>query len=484
MGSLFGGSLFFPLFRRPLVRSRKDLGLRSLADVDAWFARNTSYGGLIDPGPRRKDLEPIRTLLEEGGRPQDSYPLVQVVGTRGKGTTASFLAQLLQAKGLKVGLFLSPHLMRLSERIQVNGREIPGHRMASLLEEVLFLPRGWEAGFFDLMTMVAALHFAREGVDLAVFEAGRGGETDSTTALGADLVLFTTVDRDHMEALGETVEERARVKAAALRPGGAMIAGMEIHSPPGAVALGVARHRGASFLSLGRDFSYAGLEWGPWVREVRLRAPGLLESREEWRLRIRSLAPFLDLNAALAGAAFLFMGKKGLLPPGKRTPPSTLLEVPPGRFEVVRLDPPLVLDGAQSPLAFEALLHSWTRAFGVSRPPRVLLALGKDKDSRGVMQALKEGGAREVALLRSDPYMGRSPEELLEDARRAGLSARVLPDALQEARGRVLSSSDPWLVTGSFYLVGAFHASAPRSAERFNRSRPREEGTSSGESGS
>ena len=445
------------------MTDRRDLGLRDLADVEAWFARNTSYGGRIPPGPRRTDLEPLGSLLEEAGRPQEEYGRVQVVGSRGKGTTASFLAQLLQGRGLKVGLFLSPHLVRLSERIQVDGREIPGPRLAALLEEVLQLPRAWEAGFFDLMTLAAALHFAREKVDLAVFEAGRGGETDSTTALAAGLVLFTGLDRDHLDVLGESEEERARVKAAALRPGGTMIAGLEIGTPPGAVALGMARFRGAAFLSLGRDFSFQGLEWGPGIREVRLQAPVLLGSGEERRLRIRTLAPFLDANAALAGAAHLFLEREGLPPPPQGRPfrregGPAVLEVPPGRFEVVRLEPPLILDGAQSPRAFRALLAAWRRTFGPGRPPQVLLALGKDKDAPGVMAALREGGVREVALLQADSFRGRPAEELLREARRAGLEGRVLAGGAAAGRNLVLSSRAPWLVTGSFYLVGAFHS--------------------------
>ncbi len=440
------------------MNSRKDLGLRTLADVESWFSRNTSYGGKILPGPRRTDLEPMATLLREGKRPQDRFLSIQVVGTHGKGTTASFLAQLLQARGLKVGLFLSPHLVRLTERIQVNGREIPGPRMAALLEEVLFFPRAFEAGFFDLITTLAALYFAREEVDVAVFEAGRGGETDSTTALGAGLVLFTGVDRDHMEALGETEEERARVKAAALRWGSALISGVDLNSPPGAVAMGIARHKGVPFFSLGRDFSFRGLEWGPWVREVRLQAPFLLGPGKEWKIRIRSLAPFLDSNAALAGTACLFLEKRGLLPGHPGEGPPALLEVPPGRFEVVRLDPPLVLDGAQSPRSFQALLGAWNRTFGASRPPRVLLALGKDKDARGVMKALLAGGVREAALVQADSSRGQTPGELLERARRAGLPARILPGGVEEGLRRALSSPEPWLVAGSFYLVGAFHA--------------------------
>ncbi len=463
--------------------SRKDLGLKSLSDVERWFARNTSYGGKIPPGPRRRDLEPIRSLLEHGGRPQDQFLSVQVVGSRGKGTTASFLAQLLRARGFKVGLFLSPHLVRLTERILVNGREISGAGMAALLEEVLHLPRAWEAGFFDLTTTIAAFHFAREKVDVAVFEAGRGGETDSTTALGASLLLFTGVDRDHLDVLGEAEEERARVKAAALRQGGALIAGVDIHGPPGAVALGIARHKGAPFLSLGRDFFFQGLEWGPWIREVRLKAPSFLGGDRDWRIRFRSLAPFLDLNASLAGMALLYLERGGLLPPKGGELPQVVLEVPPGRFEVVRLDPPLVLDGAQSPRAVQALLNAWTRTFGASRPPRVLLALGKDKDVPGVMEALRDGGAGEVVLCRADPFRGRNPGELLEEARRAGLAARVYQGGAEEVRELVFSSRLPWLVTGSFYLVGLFHAVGRGGREGLKGFRPRRGGGSLGESG-
>ncbi len=462
------------------MNSRKDLGLKTLADLEAWFARNTSYGGLLPPRPRRRGLEPITSLLEEGGRPQDRFLSVQVVGSRGKGTTASFLAQLSRACGLKVGLFTSPHLVRLTERIRVDGREIPGSRMASLLEEILSFPRAWEAGFFDLVTALAALHFAREGVDLAVFEAGRGGETDSTTALGADLLVFTGLDRDHLDVLGESEEERARVKTAALAPGGTLISGAEIRSVAGAVALGLARHRGASPFFLGKDFFFHGLEWGPGIREIRFRSPSLLGGEGEWRLRVRSLAPFLDQNVSLAAAAYLFLERTGRLPRRPEGLPQVSLEVPPGRFEVVRLDPPLVLDGAQSPLAFRALLAAWNRAFPLSRKPKVLLALGKDKDLPGVMAALAEGGAGEVVCLQVDSSRGRAPEVLLEAARAAGLAGRVLQGGAAEGRSLVLSGREPWLVAGSFYLVGAFHSLAAKALERPGNPPSRRRGMDSG----
>lgn len=464
--------------------------LRTLAEAEAWLIRNTSYGGGAEPRPRRRDLEPIAGLLEEARLPQERFPVIQVVGTRGKGSTACYLAQLLRARGLRVGLYTSPHLVRLTERIRVDGTEIPGERFAAALSAVLELRRAVGASFFDLLTGLALLHFAEEGVEAAVLEAGKGGAADATSAAGARLVLFTGLGRDHMDVLGERPEQRALAKAGALRPGATLISGLPVGSPCQVVAAGVARLRGCPLLQLGRDWTFQGIGWSPCERRLEVAfgerfAPGA--GRSAWaHCRLRSRARVFDLAGALAlaGAQALFgpgpeageaVGLGGLASGEGDWSNLPLLEPLPGRFEVARIDPPLVLDGAQSPEAAAAVMDAWWANFRRAGPPRVLLALGRDKEAVGFLEALAEGGVRSLTVLQADGPRGREAEELAALARGGGLEAQILEGGREGLAAWMARPEGPWLVTGSLYLVGAIHALAgggsPSNAFTIHRTR-------------
>src|ERR1700734_2671972 len=177
------------------------------------------------------DLAHMRVLLAALGHPENRFPTVLVAGTNGKGSTAATLASILQASGLKTGVYTSPHLIRINERIRLNGAPIDDEdftvlhdvvdRTAERLVSENDLP--WHPSFFEMLTAMAFEYFARSRPDIVVLEVGMGGRLDATNVVEPRLSVITDIALDHQNYLGETVAEIAREKAGIIRGGGAVI---------------------------------------------------------------------------------------------------------------------------------------------------------------------------------------------------------------------------------------------------------------------
>ena len=177
------------------------------------------------------DLAHMRVLLAAMNHPERAFPSVLIAGTNGKGSTAATLASILRASGLKTGFYTSPHLMRINERIRMNGEEIGDDDFARLHGEVdrvaeklvaeKELP--WHPSFFEMMTAIAFAHFARERVEIAVLEVGMGGRLDATNVVEPLVSVITDISLDHQKFLGNTVGEIAREKVGIIRPGGVVV---------------------------------------------------------------------------------------------------------------------------------------------------------------------------------------------------------------------------------------------------------------------
>ena len=191
--------------------------------LERLYARRT-FG--IKPG-----LDSIRALLRELGDPQESFRVLHVAGTYGKGSVCAMLDSVLRAAGLRTGLYTSPHLVRLSERFRIGGAEISDDAFFSLLDEVeaaaaRLVARGApEPTFFETTTALCALWFARENVKLAVAEVGMGGRLDATNVFLPAVSVATRIGMDHMQYLGDTLEKIALEKAGIAKPGVPLVLG-------------------------------------------------------------------------------------------------------------------------------------------------------------------------------------------------------------------------------------------------------------------
>ena len=228
-------------------------------------ASRTAWVESLSPWPEKFGLDRMRELLAELGHPQRAYPAIHVVGTTGKGTAVRTIEELLAAEGLRVGAYLSPHVSGWSERIRAGGREAD---FEGALDRVYPYAEG--ATQFEVLTAAALAHFAEEGVDVAVVEAGLGGRLDATNVLDAGVVLLTNVALEHTDVLGDTREAIAREKLAVVKPGATAVLPddeFEHLVTDAEVVVGGARQAAESFT--GR----------PLEREVEVALPGRFEQR-------------------------------------------------------------------------------------------------------------------------------------------------------------------------------------------------------------
>src|ERR1041384_3553342 len=216
------------------------------------IARMYALGHELANTPSNKfDLAHMRVLLAALDNPERRFPAVLIAGTNGKGSTAATLASILQAAGLKTGLYTSPHLVRINERIRLNGVEIPDdefalvHDLVDRTAERLVgegeLP--WHPSFFETLTAIAFEYFANRKVDIAVLEVGMGGRLDATNVVEPLLGVITDISLDHQKFLGNTITEIAQEKAGILRPNGVFVTlpqTAEANDALGRAALGAA----------------------------------------------------------------------------------------------------------------------------------------------------------------------------------------------------------------------------------------------------
>jgi dihydrofolate synthase / folylpolyglutamate synthase len=202
------------------------------ASYETAVARMYALGHELAQTPSHKfDLANMRVLLTALENPERRFPAVLIAGTNGKGSTAATLASILQASGLRTGLYTSPHLIRINERIQIDGRQITDERFALLhdlvertaerLVEEGELP--WHPSFFEMLTAMAFEYFATSKVEIAVLEVGMGGRLDATNVVEPRISVITDISLDHQKFLGNTIAEIAREKAGIIRPGGVVV---------------------------------------------------------------------------------------------------------------------------------------------------------------------------------------------------------------------------------------------------------------------
>ena len=193
------------------------------------FADYTELAAYMDRlGLFHMDLTLGRMEAFWENRPRPALPVVHVVGTNGKGSTAAFLCSLARAHGLKTGLFTSPHFVTPRERVQVNRAMLPPEAWVDIANEILADPVGQALTYFEFQTCLAMLAFERESVDLAVMEAGLGGRYDATNVFAPEMTLFTPIGMDHEAILGPTLTDIATDKAGAIRPGGVVVTGIQV----------------------------------------------------------------------------------------------------------------------------------------------------------------------------------------------------------------------------------------------------------------
>ena len=403
-------------------------------------------------------LATTEKLLEALCNPQLSFPAVQLAGTNGKGSTAVMLEAIVRAAGIKTGLYTSPHLLHITERIRINGQEISREEFARLTMQVrLSAQRLLDEGsletlptFFEHLTAIALLAFSEATVQLAILETGLGGRLDATTCASAEIVAITPIALDHQEYLGETLGEIAAEKAAIIRPGvsAALIAPQE----PEALAsilrrcadCGVTpRLHACEVKMLGAD------------KGGRVRATFQTAEAEYENVLLGLRGRHQTTNAALAIALAEVLRARGFSIPSEAIIAGLETSIHPGRLELYDSEPAILFDGAHNvagALALRAFLDEFTKA-----PLTLLFGAMRDKDLAGIA-AILFPAARHLILTEPSNPRAATLETLARLVPDGFDSSRItlVPDAheaLSAARAQT-PSGGIICVTGSLYLIG------------------------------
>ena len=411
-------------------------------------------------------LARIRALTDLLGEPQTGYPVIQVAGTNGKGSTAIIIEALLLALGLRVGRIASPHLVDLTERINLDGRPMDAAAFDALVADVQPLVDLVDAQrlddvsmtFFEVMTGLGFEAFAQAPVDVAVVEVGLGGTWDATSVADADVAVICPIDLDHTHLLGDTLEEIATEKAGIIKPGSIAVVARQ-HPEVDAVIAARAAEVGARVLREGGDFGLIDRTLAVGGQVLRLETV----SGPASGLVLPVHGEHMAHNAALAVAAVeALLGGKPLVHDIIAEGFATVKA--PARLELVRSGPPIVLDTCHNVHGTRATLAGVREAYDFT-PLIAVVGMMADKDVEGVLALLAEEVTTIICTRVASTDRGLPADELGELAEEAFGAERVhvresLPDALELAVTLVdeAGAGAGILVAGSVILAGEARA--------------------------
>lgn len=392
--------------------------------------------------------------LERLGSPQRGLACVHVAGTNGKGSVCAMLESVLRGAGYRTGLYVSPHLFDVRERISAGGRRISEADFARLMSRALKADPGKKLTYFELLTSVAFQYFAERKVEVAVLETGLGGRLDATNVIERPLAcVITSVDFDHMRFLGRRLEDIAAEKAGIIKAGCPVVCPK---LPPAALKVVKSRAKevGAPLTVVRRPYKTVRVDWEK-QRQV-------LEDPQGRRYPLGLLGRIQAYNVALARAALDQL--RGVLPVRDSAWKSLSRVRWPGRFEVRRIgSKTVVLDGAHNPEAMRRLAGTWEDSPWSLRKARWIIGVMKDKDASGILEPVSRH-LREVVTVRPPSPRAMDPVALARLVRRRAPWAHVAAErdcetALGAWLGGPNGKNRPGtprtaVVCGSFYLVG------------------------------
>ena len=441
--------------------------------LQLWYARVNYEQRAPRPGDLR--LDRMRALLERLGNPHQRLRVVHVAGSKGKASISAMLDAALRQAGYHTGLFTSPHLSCIEERIQVAGSPISPGELAALMDDVDRAAREVEARqgpgaqgvtFFEVATALGFLHFVRRRVDVAVVEVGLGGRFDSTNVCLPLAAVIASISFDHTQQLGNTLARIAAEKAGIVKPGRPTVSGARA-SGARAVLEEVCRRRRSPLRQQGVDFFY---RYEPGVvtaeAERRPRVQVTTRARAWPPLELGLLGEHQAANAAVAVAVLEELAAAGLPVPEAAVAAGLASVRWPARLEVVRRRPLVLLDCAHNLASALGLVEALEASFpahrpgpaGAPSPRRLLLFAGSaDKDLAGMLEVLAPHFRHAYLTRYAGSLRAAAPEQLAEMLRRVSPLPFTLcpsaPDALRQALA-ALAPEDLLCVTGSVFLAG------------------------------
>ena len=390
-------------------------------------------------------LSKTENILKSFGNPHLGQNYIHVAGTNGKGSVAAFMGSILQEAGYRVGMYVSPHLVRFTERFRINGEEISQGKTVALIDELQrVIDVDEPPTFFEAVTAMAIRYFAREKTDIAIMEVGMGGRLDATNVITPLVTGITNISMEHQEYLGNTLSHIAREKAGVIKKGVDVVTAV---TQPGIIEQfkAVSEERGAPFRRVGKDMKYrstpAGLHFFGQSRNIKglqLGLKGIHQAR----------------NAALALGMMEQIETKGFPLSTDQIRKGLKKADWPGRMQIIKENPTILLDGAHNAAAVKALARTIRSDFSYDK---MILVIGimADKDIGALLRAIVPISDR---VLYTRPVYSRAadPGVLMEKAHPLNIPGEIVPslaEALKKAEA-LATSKDLIVVCGSLFTVG------------------------------
>ena len=368
----------------------------------------------------------MEKFLAFAGNPEKRFNSVHVAGTNGKGSTCAMVERVLREAGFKTGFYSSPHLVEFNERIKVNGKDIGDARLARLVFETRRMAEksGIELSYFEFITAMAFRHFAACGVEIAVVEAGMGGRLDATNVLVPLVSVVTNVELEHEAYLGNTIEKIAAEKAGIIKKGVPVVTG----------------ERRESVLRVLKE------KCGEWNAQ-------LVVAKKPYAGKIGLFGCFQEWNAALAFEVAVQLQKQGVVIKDGAIKKGIAAAEWPGRFQVVRRRPIVVLDCAHNPACCAALALAFAKIFP-GKKALLVFGVSSDKQVKGMAVSLAKVSKKVFA---TNAKLRAMPFEIIEKAF-SGLGVELdhvpgVSNALKKALSEA-GKGDIVLVSGSCFVVG------------------------------
>jgi dihydrofolate synthase/folylpolyglutamate synthase len=413
--------------------------------------------------PEKFDLARMRDFMSALGNPEREYKILHVAGTKGKGSVSALCASAIQKSGNRVGLYTSPHLQDYAERIQVDGAPISHADLIALVEEIKpFVAASPEITTFEITTALAFLYFARLGVDTAVLEVGLGGRLDATNVCIPNVTVITSISYDHTDLLGDTLAEIAGEKAGIIKSEVPVVVSPQSEDALQAIKE-IALQRQAPLTQVGQDYHYRLVEnslegqsfqiWHSSEGEKYVSA-----GNNGWQ-PVQLTIPLLGIhqleNAATAYAALLVARENGIEISDLGIQTGFESVSWPGRFEILRRDPPLIIDSAHNRDSAQKL-QQVLEDYYPGEPVILVFGASEDKDIEGMFAELRPHLTRIVATKSTHPR-ATDPDELVEIAQEMEIPA-VSSSSIEEAldQAELLAEGEAiTLVTGSIFVAAA-----------------------------
>jgi dihydrofolate synthase/folylpolyglutamate synthase len=402
-------------------------------------------------------LDRVRQLLNTLGNPHEQIRTVHIAGTLGKGSTAAMIASMLQGCGHGVGVYTSPHLIDIRERIAINGQLIGKSDFTALVREVsaVAAKQRDKPTYFELMTAMAFKYFADQAVDIAVIETGLGGRLDATNVITPEVTVITKIDYDHTQILGKSLAEIAREKAGVFKR---RVPALTITQDPAVteVLQEMAQKLAIDLRTIDKEIEFSSRFGQSETLGPHTRVCVLTETSNFMHLPVPLPGEHQSMNCGLALATIDQLKASGL----------TFAEVPlheglartttPGRMELVWKMPRILIDGAHNPASVQALM----RCVGAYVPYDSMICIFgccQDKDIPTMLDRLARGSDKVIFTKAKGTPRAAEPEDLhrifTEQCGKMSQVAATLPDALDLAT-RAVGRDDVICITGSFYLAG------------------------------